>query len=95
MMLRMRNNLTIKSLRTRPTEMVEELRSLLAEGAEARPDLSRRNFYELDGGDRVFYIFVSPATGKVTLLAVWDNARHSMTPRVNQSELAACCGPAA
>jgi hypothetical protein len=95
MMLRMKNNLTITSVRTRPVETVEELRSLLSDGAEARPDLSRRNFYELDGGARVFYIYVSPATRKVTLLAVWDNHQHSTAPRVSQSELAACCGPAA
>ncbi len=95
MMLRMKNNLSIKSLRNHSEETLKAVRALLADGAEARPDLSRRNFYELDGGDRVFYIFVSPASGKVTLLAVWDNARPSMTPRVHQSELAACCGPAA
>jgi hypothetical protein len=95
MMLRMKNRMTIKSLRNHSMETLEALRSLLAVGAEARPDLSRRNFYELDGGDRVFYVFVSPATGKVTLLAVWDNARHSIAPRVIQSELAACCNPTA
>jgi hypothetical protein len=95
MMLRMKNNLTIICVRTRPSEMVEELKSLLRDGAEARPDLSRRNFYELDGGVRVFYIYVSPATRKVTLLAVWDNTRRPVAPRVSRSELAACCGPAA
>lgn len=95
MMLRIKNRLSIKSLRNHSVEALEAVRALLTDGAEARPDLSRRNYYELDGGDRVFYIFVSPATGKVTLLAVWDNARRSMASRVNQSELAACCGPAA
>lgn len=95
MMLRIKNKVSVKSLRNHSMETLEAVRALLADGAEARPDLSRRNFYELDGGDRVFYIFVSPASGKVTLLAVWDNARRPITPRVNQSELAACCGPAA
>ena len=94
MMLRMKNNLTINSVRTRPAETLRELRSLLSDGAEARPDLSRRNFYELDGGARVFYIHVSPATRRVTLLAVWENARQTVTPRVSQSELAACSAPA-
>ena len=95
MMLRMKNNPTIVTVRTRPEGTLEELKSLLMEGAEARPDLCRRNFYELDGGTRVFYIFVSPRTGKVPLLAVWENARQAATPRVSQTELVACCNPAA
>jgi hypothetical protein len=95
MMLRMTNNLTIKSPRARPVEMVRELQSLLTDGAEARPDSGRRNFYEVNGGRQVFYIYVSPATRHVTLLAVWDNSRQSATASVCQSELAACCGPAA
>lgn len=95
MMLRMKNDLMIKSVKVRPIGTMEELRSLLTEGAEARPDSSRKNFYELDGDRRVFYIYVSPATRNVTLLAVWDNARQPITPRVCQAELAACCNPAA
>ena len=55
MMLRMKNNLVIKTIRVRPAGTVEELRALLREGAEARPDSSRKNFYELKGGERVFY----------------------------------------
>lgn len=95
MMLRMRNNPTIKTVRSRPTETVEELRSLLTDGAEARPDVRRKNIYEVDGGSRVYYIHISPASRKVTLLAVWENTRHEVAPRVSQSELVACCGPAA
>lgn len=95
MMLRMKNNPAIVTVRTRPEETIEELKSLLSEGVEARPDLCRRNFYELDSGTRVFYIFVSPRTGKVTLLAVWENARQSDAPRVGQADLVACCNPAA
>lgn len=94
MLLRMTNNPTITSVRTRPRELVTELRSLLAEGAEARPDARRKNIYELDGGPRVFYIHISPASRRVTLLAVWDNPRHGVTPHVGKSELAACCAPA-
>jgi hypothetical protein len=95
MMLRMKNTPTIVTVRIRPEETLEELKSLLMEGVEARPDLCRRNFYELDGGMRIFYIFVSPRTGKVTLLAVWENARQAVTPRATQTELVACCNHAA
>jgi hypothetical protein len=88
MLLRLKNKLTIKNLRNHSPETVEELRSLLHRGAAACPDPRRKNFYELESGSRVFYIHVSPTTGKVMLLAVWDNGLHQAA--VNLLELASC-----
>jgi hypothetical protein len=50
--------------------MVQALRSALVAGAIAAADPRRKNFYDLEAGDRVFYIHLSP-TGTVLLLACW------------------------
>ena len=34
----------------------------------------RKDFYEVEGGSEVYYIHVSPVTGIIYLLAVWQNA---------------------
>jgi hypothetical protein len=90
MLLRVKNDLTIKNLRNHSPETVEELRALLKRGASASPDPRRKNLYELDGGARVFYIHLSPGTGKVTFLAVWDSRPHPQPAPARQLELAAC-----
>ena len=51
--------------------IVERLRALLAEGALCEPDLQRKGFYDVKDGDRVFFIHISPVSGKVMLLASW------------------------
>jgi len=54
-----------------PTGIVDELRELLIAGASAYPDSKRENFYDVKTGQRVFFIYVSPAGSAVTLLAAW------------------------
>lgn len=71
MVLRLNQQPSIENLRNHPPEMVERLRELLAAGASARPDPHRKNFYEVEDGSRVFYVHISPVTGKVLLLAAW------------------------
>jgi hypothetical protein len=93
MLLRMTNDPAIKNLRNHSLETVEELRGLLNRGATASLDPRRKNIYELDGGSRVFYIFVSPTTQKVTLLAVWDNCPQQAPAHAQGFELAMCCSP--
>jgi len=50
--------------------MVEALRNALVAGVIAAADPRRKNFYDLEAGDSIFYIHVSP-TGTVLLLACW------------------------
>jgi hypothetical protein len=68
----------VEDLRGHSTETVEELERLLATKAPLRPEPTRPNFYEVDGGDRVFYIYV--ATGKVWLLATWRHENGGLRP---------------
>lgn len=71
MVLRLTHELILDDLRNHPAETVEEVRSLLAAGATARPDPRRKNFYELEGHSQVFYVYVYPRGSKVLLLAAW------------------------
>ena len=72
MVLRLSEQMDIEDLRNHPREIVESLRQVLAAGAPARPDPHRKDFYELEDGSRVFYIYISPLNGKVLLLATWQ-----------------------
>ena len=71
MVLRVDETTRIEDLRHHPAEVVEKLRLLLASGAVAHEDPNRDSFYEIESNGRVFYICVSPITGKVLLLGTW------------------------
>jgi hypothetical protein len=71
MVLRLDQNTAIEDLRHHPAEVIEKLRALLASGAVAHEDPHRESFYEVESSDRVYYICVSPITGKVLLLGTW------------------------
>jgi hypothetical protein len=66
--------LQIEDPRNHPAEVVTSLRNLLASGVKGRPDPKRPDFYEIVHESRVYYVHVSPITGKVLLLATWSNA---------------------
>jgi hypothetical protein len=72
MILRVEQDPTIDNLQNYPAEVVDQLRKLLVEGVSARQDPRRRNFYDVEGADRAFFIHLSPLTGKVILLAMWQ-----------------------
>ncbi len=71
MVLKLNGKLMIENLQNYPAETVEKLRALLAQGAEAHPDPSRKNFYDLVNGTQVFFVHIAPK-GKVLLLASWQ-----------------------
>ncbi len=83
MLLRLDVNLTIDNLRDHPLETVEKLRQLLAEGALVHADPQRDGFYELHVDDSVFYLHVSPYSGKVLLLAHWPKNGRAQTAERN------------
>jgi hypothetical protein len=61
----------IDNLRNYPEHIVARLRVLLRDGAAGRPDPRRKGFYDITDGERVFFIHVSPVSGRVWLLASW------------------------
>jgi hypothetical protein len=75
MILKLNGSFRIDNLRRYPSATVETLRNLLAAGVIAAADPRRKDFYDLEAGDHVFYIHLSP-TGTVLLLACWHKAPH-------------------
>jgi hypothetical protein len=65
-------NARIEDTRKHSFETVERLRELLADGGAIRPDPRRESFYEVDDDASVYYIYASPITGKIYLLATWQ-----------------------
>ena len=61
----------VDNLRNYSDDVVEKLRVLLLQGADADVDPQRKAFYDVYNGTRVFFIHISPASGKVMLLASW------------------------
>jgi len=93
MILKMSGPLRIDNLRHYPAEMAERLRSLLETGALALPDPHRKGFYDLEDGDRRFYIHVCPS-GTVLWLATWraEGARPAAVQEAPLAEAVVCCG---
>jgi len=93
MILKMSGPLRIDNLRHYPAETVDRLRRLLVAGASASPDPHRKGFYDLEDGNRRFYIHVCP-TGTVLLLATWprEGAPLAALHKAQPAEAVACCG---
>ncbi len=83
MILRLNGNPTIENLRNYPAELVDKLGALLAAGVQAHADPRRKNFYDVENGSRVFFIHVSPISGKVMLLATWFEDSLAATAQEN------------
>ena len=63
--------LKIEDPRGHSPETVGRLREALVSEAPVNPDARRPNFFEVEAGDQVFYIHISPLTQGITLLATW------------------------
>lgn len=73
MVMALERELQIEDLRNHPAQTVNMLRDLLLSGAQVTPDPKRIGFYELEHGATVYYIHVSPVSGKILLLATWPS----------------------
>ena len=71
MLLRMEHLSGVDNVRNYPAEIIKELEHLLRTGAPAVPDSRRKGFYDLENHGRIFFIHISPITGRVLLLATW------------------------
>ena len=64
--------LEIEDLRNHSQEMITRLRDVLACGANVVPDPKRPGFYEVKLRGQLYFIYISPNTGKVSLIAGWN-----------------------
>jgi hypothetical protein len=78
-----RENVRIENARLYPSAIVDQLRVALLNGAELHVDETRKNFYELHAGLRTYFIFVSPASRNVTLIATWAQKRPPVDTRLD------------
>jgi hypothetical protein len=71
MLIRLNQRPAIDNIHNYPQNVLERLAMLLTDGAIAEEDARRKGFYDVTDGDRVFFIHISPVSGKVFLLASW------------------------
>jgi hypothetical protein len=64
--------LEIEDLGNHSAATVIGLGILLARTVNATPDPKRKSFYEIDRGPTVYYIYLSPSSGTIFLLATWE-----------------------
>jgi hypothetical protein len=66
--------LRIEDLGNHRAQMVISLGILLAGAVNVTADPKRKDFYEVESGSTVYYIYLSPFSGTIFLLASWKNA---------------------
>jgi len=69
MLMCLERELEIEDLRNHSQELIEQLRDVLARGANVTPDAKRPHFYEVKHPGQLYFIYISPNTGKVLLIA--------------------------
>lgn len=87
-----RERLRIENARLYSSAIVDQLRAALSNCAELHADESRKNFYDLYTGDRTYFIYISPVSGTVTLIATWVRKRPS--PNAKPMSVNFACPPA-
>jgi hypothetical protein len=92
MILQLSGKPIVENLRNYPPSAVERLRALLTDGAVAEPDIQREGFYDVKDGDRVFFIHISPVSGKVILLASWLEETLPSPPAHSAAASLGCAG---
>ena len=80
--------LDIEDLGKHSAGAVIRLGIVLAGRVNVTPDPKRKNFYEVDGGSTIYYIYVSPVTATISLIAAWKN-RLNLIPKLQFAAAAA------
>jgi hypothetical protein len=73
MVMALERQMQIEDVRNHPVEIVTMLRNLLFSGTQVTPDPKRADFYEIEDAGLVYYIHISPISGKILLLATWPS----------------------
>ena len=67
------NELAIEDIGSHPAEVLRGLRACLAAKSQLVPDPKRTSLFEVQGCSSVYYVHVSPISGKISLLATWPS----------------------
>ena len=92
MVLKMNGSFRIDNLRRYRPETVEALRSGLVAGVIAAAGPHRKDFYDVEAGNNIYFIHLSP-TGTVLLLACWrkELVQQSIPREAPVTEVRAYC----
>ena len=77
MVLQLERMPKVESLRSYPAGTLDRLAQLLAMGAAAKADPRRESFYEVESDAEVFYVHISPVSGRVLLIGIWPKSSIS------------------
>src|SRR5216684_6820918 len=80
------DTIRIENPRLYPVEIVEQLRTALSNGAKLQANEGRINFYDLATENRTYFIYVSPVSGDITLIATWVQKRSSAGTACNERD---------
>jgi hypothetical protein len=69
----------IQDLGNHPALTVINLGILLAGEVNVTPDHKRKDFYEIESASTVYYIYISPVSQAISLIATWQNAEPSLS----------------
>jgi len=69
MVMCLERELEIEDLGNHAQDVVGQLRDVLISGAIVTPDPKRMGFYEVKLREQLYYIYISPNSGKVLLIA--------------------------
>lgn len=70
--------LDVEDLGNYSARTVINLVILLAGEVNATPDPKRKHLYEIESASTVYYIYVSPFTGKIYLIGAWKKSNHRL-----------------
>src|SRR5712664_4082739 len=76
----------IENPRLYSIEIVDQLRTALSNGAKPQANEGRINFYDLATENRTYFIYVSPVSGDITLIATWAQKRSSAGTARNERD---------
>jgi hypothetical protein len=66
----------IEDLGRHPAEALHGLRACLSRKPQMLQDPKRQNLFEVHGCSSVYYIHISPVSGKISLLATWPGEQE-------------------
>jgi len=67
--------LEIQDLGNHPAATMINLAFLLSGEVNATPDPKRNDLYEIENGSTVYYVYKSPFSGTIFLIATWKKMR--------------------
>ena len=81
-----RDSIRIENPRLYPAVIVDQLRTALSNGTNLQANELRNNLYDLATENRTYFIYVSPVSGDITLIATWAR-KSTVTDSDDQDKL--------